>query len=117
MSNAVPEITVQDFAQKLRSPDKFSVLDVRETWEINLARLTDDRLVLLPMSQIGRDRQAAFPAALLDPQTEIVVMCHHGVRSADVTRWMQQQGWQNVRSLQGGIAAYAEEIDPSVGRY
>jgi predicted sulfurtransferase len=44
-------------------------------------------------------------------------MCHHGVRSADVTGWMRQQGWQNVTSLAGGIAAYAEQVDPSVGVY
>jgi len=114
---AVPEINVRDFAEKLHSPDRFYVLDVRETWETNLARVNDERMVFLPMSQIGRERKAAFPAALLDPQTEWVVMCHHGVRSADVTMWMKQQGWQNVRSLRGGIAAYAGEIDPSVGIY
>jgi rhodanese-related sulfurtransferase len=113
----IPEITVQELAQKLRSDEKFTLLDVRESWETNLARINDQRTVFLPLSQITRERKDAFPAALRDPQAEIVVICHHGIRSADVTRWMKQQGWQNIRSLSGGIAVYAHEIDPSVGTY
>ena len=44
-------------------------------------------------------------------------MCHHGIRSADVTRWLIKQGWKNSYSLEGGIAAYASEVDKSVGWY
>jgi len=69
------------------------------------------------MSLVAREREAAFPEALRDPQREIVVMCHTGVRSADVTNWMLEQGWKNVHSLAGGIAAYASLIDPKIGRY
>jgi rhodanese-related sulfurtransferase len=115
--NEIPEITVHELALKLEKGEKFVILDVRETWETNLARLNDERTIFLPMSQISRERKEAFPPTLREPQTEIVVMCHHGVRSADVTGWMRQQGWQNVSSLAGGIAAYAEQVDPSVGSY
>jgi rhodanese-related sulfurtransferase len=113
----VPEITAQDVAAKLKNGEKFTLLDVREQWELNLAHLTDERVIVLPTSQISRQRTQAFPDHLRDPQTEIIVMCHHGVRSADVTAWMLQQGWQNVHSLAGGIAEYAEQVDPSVGLY
>jgi rhodanese-related sulfurtransferase len=113
----IPEITVQKLALKLKKSDRFAILDVRETWETDLARINDERAILLPMSRIAREQKEAFPPALRDPQTEIVVMCHHGVRSANVTGWMRQKGWQNVFSLTGGIAAYAEQVDPLVGVY
>jgi rhodanese-related sulfurtransferase len=50
-------------------------------------------------------------------ETEIVVMCHHGVRSAQVVSWLRQQGWTNVWNLSGGIDAYARDVDPAVGFY
>jgi rhodanese-related sulfurtransferase len=115
--NEILEISVQNLALKMKNGDKFILLDVRETWETNLARIDDERAILLPMSRIARERKDAFPPALRDPQAEIVVMCHHGIRSADVTAWMRQQGWLNVSSLLGGIAAYATEVDPLVGMY
>ena len=115
--NEIPEITVQELASKIKSDRKFTILDVREIWETKLARIDDERVILLPMSQIAHERKDAFPPALRDLQTEIVIMCHHGIRSADVTDWMRQQGWQNVFSLAGGIAAYAEQVDSSVGTY
>ena len=115
--NEIPEISVQELALKMKKGERFVILDVRESWETALARIDDERAIILPMSQIARERKNAFPPALRDPQTEIVVMCHHGIRSADVTLWMRQQGWQNVSSLAGGIAAYAKQVDPPVGTY
>ena len=115
--NNVPEISAQELAQKMKAGEKFAIVDVREPWEIELASIKDERVAVAPMSQISLNEKNAFPEALRNPQTEIVVMCHHGVRSAQVTAWMQQQGWQNVASLRGGIGAYAAEIDPSVGVY
>ena len=115
--NEIPEISVQELALKMKKGERFVILDVRESWETALARIDDERAIILPMSQIARERKDAFPPALRDPQTEIVVMCHHGIRSADVTGWMRQQGWQNVSSLAGGIAAYAKQVDPAVGTY
>jgi len=45
------------------------------------------------------------------------VLCHHGVRSAQVTGWLAQQGWTNIKSVRGGIDAYARQIDQAVGFY
>jgi rhodanese-related sulfurtransferase len=117
MISQIPEITVLELAEKLKTAEKFTLLDVRETWELDLARINDERMLILPMSQIARAREEAFPPELRDFRAEIVVMCHHGLRSADVTGWMRQRGWENVSSLAGGIAAYAEQIDPSAGMY
>lgn len=113
----VPEISVQELAQKMAAGETFAIVDVREAWETELASIDDERVATVPMGQISQDGENAFPEALRDPQAKIVVMCHHGVRSAKVAAWMQQKGWQDVVSLRGGIAAYADEIDPSVGMY
>jgi rhodanese-related sulfurtransferase len=113
----VPEISVQELAQKMKTGEKFAIVDVRELWEIELACIKDERVAVVPMSRVSQEGKNAFPEAWRDPQTQIVTMCHRGVRSAKAAVWMQQQGWQNVVSLRGGIAEYAEEIDPSVGVY
>jgi rhodanese-related sulfurtransferase len=53
----------------------------------------------------------------LDPEDHIVVMCHHGVRSANVAAWLQQQGFERAQSLQGGIDRWSRIIDPKVPTY
>ena len=111
------EISAKDLSKKMAAGDKFAIIDVREIWELNYARLNDERVVNVPMSQIGRLFQNAFPMELRNPDAEIVVMCHHGVRSANAAIWMMQNGWTNVSSLAGGIDAYAAQVDPSVGTY
>jgi len=113
----VPEINVKELAKKLEQGECFTLLDVREEWEIRLAALRDERVLALPMSVLARQLKDAFPESLRDPAAEIVVMCHHGIRSANVTAWMRANGWKNVFSLAGGIAEYAAKIDASVGFY
>jgi rhodanese-related sulfurtransferase len=114
----IPEISPRDLSAKLKSDAQFVLLDVREPWELSYARLDDPRLVVLPLSRLARERAAALPETIsTDPAAEVVVLCHHGVRSADVTAWLIQEGWKNARSLAGGIDAYAREIDSSVGSY
>ena len=113
----VPEISVQDLDRKIKAGERFVIIDVREPWETDLVSIKDERVVLVPLSRISEQAEEAFPQEVRDLQTEVVVMCHRGVRSAQATGWMKQKGWQNVVSLRGGIAEYAEEIDPSVGTY
>ncbi len=113
----IPEISVQELAEKLKTADKFTILDVREPWELDRARVRDKRLINLPVSELERNGLEALPQVLRSPETELVVICHHGIRSGRVTRWLRQQGWQNVFSLAGGLAAFAKQIDPSVGSY
>jgi rhodanese-related sulfurtransferase len=112
-----PEITVQQLADKIKSPDGFILLDVREPWELARAKIADDRLTLQPMSELAQRGIDALPPAVRDQNAEIYVLCHHGVRSADVTGWLASQGWTNIFSVAGGIDAYARRIDPLVGIY
>ncbi|MDA1049635.1 MAG: rhodanese-like domain-containing protein [Planctomycetota bacterium] len=89
----------------------FFLLDCREPSEYAIAKL--DSAVLIPMGEI--------PARLpeLEPVRDrrIVVHCHHGGRSMQVTQWLQQQGFPKVQNMAGGIDAWSHEIDSSVARY
>ena len=111
----VPEISVQILAEKRANEEAFILLDVREPHELQFAELDD--ILLLPLSLLAEQKLDAIPEELEDKDQEIVVMCHTGRRSAQVTAWLLQQGWTNVFNLDGGIEAYALEIDPDVGHY
>lgn len=113
----IPEITVTDLAAKLKSEDKFILLDVRELNELNYAKLTDARLEVTPMSRLAQEGTDALSESAKSQSTEIYVLCHHGTRSAQVTGWLAQQGWTNIKSVRGGIDAYARQIDQAVGFY
>jgi rhodanese-related sulfurtransferase len=112
----IPEITVAELAAKRTAGESFILLDVREPFELGYANL-GEWVLTAPMSQLARQQLAALPAEAQDQTAEIVVMCHHGSRSAQVTAWLRRQGWQNVWNLQGGIDAYAREVDAAVGVY
>jgi rhodanese-related sulfurtransferase len=112
-----PEITVRDLAARLQSEDAFFVLDVREPWEVESARIQDPRLLVVPMSSLGRSGPGALPAPVQSKDTELIILCHHGSRSLQVASWLASQGWTRVFSVAGGIDAYASQIDPSVGSY
>lgn len=113
----VPEVDVRELARKLKTGERFVLLDVREAWELDQAMIVDNRLKVVPMSRLAQLGAEAFPEEVRQKDAEILVMCHHGVRSATVTEWMVGQGWRNVASVHGGIAEYAQKIDGSVGRY
>ena len=113
----LPEVTVSELSEKLNSEDKFILLDVREPHELNYAALTDSRLEVTPMSRLAREGTKALSDAAQIQDATIYVMCHHGNRSAQVTAWLAQQGWQNVFNVRGGIDEYARKIDQSVGFY
>lgn len=109
-----PEITLQAFAQlHSTEPDPADVtvlLDVREPWEFQTARLPNS--LLMPMGEVT---SRAF--AELDPDAHIVVLCHHGQRSLSVAMWLRGQGFERAQSLAGGIDGWSQVIDPSVPRY
>lgn len=112
----VPEISVVDIARRLAAGEQFLLLDVREPYELPYASL-GDAATLVPMSELATLHLAALPEAALDKEAEIIVMCHHGSRSAQVAAWLRAQGWSNVWNLTGGIDAYAREVDRAVGLY
>ncbi len=112
-----PEITVTKLSEKLKSADKFILLDVREPDELDYAKLTDSRLEVTPMSRLARQGTKALSSSAQSKDATIYVMCHHGNRSAQVTAWLAQQGWKNVINVRGGINEYARLIDQSIGFY
>jgi rhodanese-related sulfurtransferase len=113
----IPEITVNDLSEKLKSEDTFILLDVRELQELDYAKLADSRLEVTPMSLMAREGTNALSESAKSQDSTIYVMCHHGNRSAQVTAWLSQQGWKNVFNVHGGIDEYARQIDHSVGFY
>jgi rhodanese-related sulfurtransferase len=102
------DITARELKSRLDAGDKPVLLDVREPWEFELARLEGSKLI--PMSQL----QERFTE--LDPASETVVICHHGNRSAYITQALQGAGFENVLNLEGGLDAYSS-VDESVPRY
>jgi rhodanese-related sulfurtransferase len=113
----LPEISVTDLSEKLKSQDTFILLDIGEPDELGYARLNDSRLETTPMSRLAREGTKALSNSAQSQDATIYVMCHHGTRSSQVTAWLAQQGWKNVFNVRGGIDEYARKIDPSVGLY
>ncbi len=110
MSEMDYEIDPEDVKARRESGAKFTLLDVREPWEFETARI--EGAVLIPMNQIPlRARQE------LDANEHIVVLCHHGVRSMNVTFWMRQNGFERVQSMAGGIDAWSRCVDAGVPKY
>ncbi len=112
-----PEITVADLSEKLKSEDKFILLDVRELDELNYAKIEDDRLEVTPMSRLAQEGPDALSESARAQDIPVYIMCHHGSRSAQVTAWLAQQGWKNVVNVRGGIDEYARKVDSGVGFY
>ena len=102
-------ITPTEFHERRERGLEALLIDVREPEEYELARVEGSRL--LPLSQFNEW------ASLLDPGAETVVMCHHGIRSAQVCAILSRQGFKNVSNLEGGIDRWSCEVDRSVPRY
>ena len=101
-------ISPRELKRRLDSGEEPALLDVREPWEFELARIEGSTLI--PMSRL----EERFTE--LDPDSETVVICHHGNRSAYVTQALQRSGFKNVLNLEGGLDAYSF-VDGSVSRY
>lgn len=98
-----------ELAAHLEAGHRPVLLDVREPWEWDICRLPGARLI--PM----RDLPARL--AELNKAAETVVICHHGVRSHHAARYLETAGFDNVINLSGGVAAWADEVDPAMPRY
>jgi sulfur-carrier protein adenylyltransferase/sulfurtransferase len=104
----VPSINVRELKRKMDARENFSLIDVREPFEFDIAKI--DGATLIPLGEI---------ATRIDEleNEEIIVHCHSGARSAQAVDLMRKAGLTNVYNLEGGIDAWSEEIDPSVPRY
>lgn len=116
-TNDDTQISVNRLKQLLDDPDAdFVLLDVRETWELRLAALKDERLISVAMGQLPSLAAQHLPQPTADHRP-IYVVCHHGVRSWTVARWLRQQGWTNTFNVEGGLEAYRRAVDPTIGQY
>jgi rhodanese-related sulfurtransferase len=106
---ASDEITPVSLAARMQQGTAPALLDVREPYEWSIARLPDARLI--PLNSLP---QAAHS---LDREAELVVYCHHGVRSGAAVAWLRDRGFSRVRNLVGGIDRWSLEVDPAIRRY
>jgi rhodanese-related sulfurtransferase len=85
------------------------LLDVRQPWEFDVCKIENS--VLLPMSQVAAEVE------LLDVNRETVVICHHGIRSRSIGRYLEQTGFNNIINLSGGVAQWAKTVDNQMPTY
>lgn len=85
------------------------LLDVRQPWEFDICKIKNS--TLLPMSQIPAESET------LDSARETVVICHHGIRSRSVGRYLEQAGFRNIINLSGGVAQWAKTVDNQMPTY
>jgi len=85
------------------------LLDVREPWEYQIVHLENSQLI--PMRKVPEIVET------LDPHQEIIVVCHHGIRSRQVALFLEHKGFSNVVNLRGGLDAWARHTDTSLPTY
>lgn len=103
------EVAPREVKELLSRGGKVLLVDVREQWEYDAARI--EGAVLIPLGEIPSN------LACLERAEQIVLFCHHGMRSLDAAAWLRSQGVQGARSMTGGIERWSREIDPTVPRY
>ena len=107
--NEIPRIDVEELHERLERGDRFVVLDVREPGEWRLCRIEGS--LHMPLSRLAR-RVEEIPK-----ERDVVIVCHHGVRSRLVAERLRALGYDRVFDLRGGIDAWARRIDPEMRRY
>jgi adenylyltransferase/sulfurtransferase len=105
----VPSVSVRELKQKMDARETFMLVDVREPYEYEIARIEGSRLI--PLGELETH------VSDLPRTGKLVLQCHSGGRSEQATRLLQQAGFENVYNLEGGIDAWSIEIDPAVPRY
>jgi len=105
----IRELEPTELRARLDRGDVITLLDVREPEEIRLAAFPG--ALHIPMGEI--------PARLgeLDRSAELVVVCHHGIRSAQVAMYLARAGFERVSNLIGGVDEWSLTVDPAIPRY
>ena len=104
------QITPRELRRLLDLGEPVVLVDVRERWEADLVSLPEARLI--PLNELAYRAMDE-----IDLEEEIVLFCHHGVRSMEAALLLWDYGYENVRSLAGGIDRWATEVDPALPRY
>jgi len=103
------QISSEELQRRLAAGEAIQLLDVREVWEHEVARL--EGATLIPLGELTER------AGELDPEKPVVVYCHHGMRSYQAVVWLREQGFSLAQNLAGGIDRWSQVIDPMVVRY
>jgi rhodanese-related sulfurtransferase len=103
------QIAPQELKQRLDKSEQLLIVDVREPWETQLGVITGAKLI--PLNTIPANMEIFANAE------EVIIYCHHGMRSLNAATWLRSQGVDGARSLTGGIERWSTEIDPKVPRY
>jgi sulfur-carrier protein adenylyltransferase/sulfurtransferase len=109
VTESVSQFGPRELAERLAQPDRPLLVDVRQLEEWQLCHLAG--AIHVPMDQLAQRLDE------LDRECEVVVYCHHGIRSQLAAQFLLRQGFKRVRNLVGGIDAWSVEIDPSTPRY
>lgn len=104
-----PEISPGELKARLDTKEPVVLLDVRDGWEVALCRL--EHSIHIPIEEIE------FRLEELSPDDEIVVYCHHGIRSAAVAGYLRGLGFARAMNLGGGLEQWARTVEPSMRRY
>jgi rhodanese-related sulfurtransferase len=105
------QVTAPQLHEWLADParQKPVLLDVREPWELEKCAIAG--VMSMPMRTVPVRFQE------LDREADVVVICHHGARSYQVAAFLEQQGFANIHNLYGGVAAWAQQVDPTMPTY
>ena len=107
--STIEEISVQEAQKRLKDDVNIKLLDVREPFEYEQARIEGSTLVDQTLVQ--------EILASWDKATPIILQCHHGMRSMQAAQFLAQNGFTNLANMTGGIDAWSTEIDSSINRY
>ena len=111
---SIIQITVQELAQRLVGDRQdLQLIDVREHDEVEIAAIAG--FTILPLSEY--EEWAGDFKEKFDPQLETLVLCHHGMRSAQMCQWLVNQGFTNVKNIEGVIDSYAYIVEPTMAKY
>ena len=108
------EISVQETQSRIAAATQgagLRLIDVRDPEEFAFCRLPGAELISLQVLPFEADTR------LPDKSAEIVLYCHHGMRSTRAAEFLRQLGYANARSMAGGVEKWSAEIDPTVPRY
>ena len=110
---SLPVISVEELAERLKDPDGLQLIDVREPEEVAIAFIEGFEVLSLSQSQ----QWSSDISQRFDPHKETFVLCHHGMRSAQMCLWLVNNGFTNVKNITGGIAAYSTRVDSKIPQY
>lgn len=102
-------ITAKELKSKLDADKKPILLDVREAWEFETCHIEDS--INISMSNIQQMLET------LKPDDEMVVICHHGMRSFQVASYLEGNGYSQIANLEGGVDAWAKSVDTEMAQY